>query len=422
MSYSVFRGFPVVGGWRVARRHLVTALAALAVAAAAAPKVEKFVAPEVLAEADGVWRLGEQGDAVEAARQGDALVRAADALREADRLEEAREYYRRAGLVRPWDFATKLRQADTLLRLGDSAGAREVAAPVARYVETDAELAECRRFTGAAEPAPLPRLADAPPAADEVVIALVATPTTERWLVQAVGRTLAAQLGARVTLAATDWPIGKPDRTGRVFLANELRRTLPWDDPRMGLVRLNGEQFKPENLNADQVIELMRTLLTREANAKGLEALAARVAAADKILQWSGPGLLPRLQADFPPPAQGRVVYLALLPVDLYAGRSGHVFGSAAGEGGYAVVSYNRFTAATTGEPARSARLAERTTKQLLSSLGFALGVPRCADPGCARSYPHSLAEHDAKGTGLCAACRAGLARALGHELPAAAE
>ena len=55
MSYSVFRGFPVVGGWRVARRHLVTALAVLALTAAAAPKVEKFVAPEVLAEADGVW-------------------------------------------------------------------------------------------------------------------------------------------------------------------------------------------------------------------------------------------------------------------------------------------------------------------------------------------------------------------------------
>ena len=422
MSYSLARGFPTVGGWRVARWHLVTALAVFALAAAGAPRAERYIAPEVLAEADRVWRLGEQGDASEAARQGDALVRAAEALREADRLEEAREYYRRAGLVRPWDFATKLRQADTLLRLGDSAGAREVAAPVARFVETDGELAECRRFTGAQEPAALPRLADAPPAADEVVIGLVATPTTERWLVQTVGRTLAAQLGVRVTLAGADWAIGKPDRTGRIFLANELRRTLPWDDPRMGLVRLNGEAFKPETLTPDQVIELMRTLLTREANGKGLEALAARVAAADKLLQWSGPGLLPQLQAQYPQPAQGRVVYLALVPVDLFAGRSNFVFGSAAGEGGYAVISYHRFTAANTGEPARSARLAERTTKQLLSSLGFALGVPRCADPGCARSYPHSLAEHDAKGADLCGACRAGLARGFGHDLPAAAE
>ena len=158
MSYSLAHGFPTVGGWRVARWHLVTALAVLALAAAGAPRPEKYIAPEVLAEADRVWRLNEQGDAGEAARLGDALARAAEALREADRLEEAREYYRRAGLVRPWDFATKLRQADTLLRLGDSAGAREVAAPVARFVETDGELAECRRFTGAAEPAALPRL------------------------------------------------------------------------------------------------------------------------------------------------------------------------------------------------------------------------------------------------------------------------
>jgi predicted Zn-dependent protease len=45
------------------------------------------------------------------------------------------------------------------------------------------------------------------------------------------------------------------------------------------------------------------------------------------------------------------------------------------------------------------------------------LGVPRCIDPMCARAYPASLEEHDAKGDKLCEVCRAGFARALGHEL-----
>ena len=130
--------------------------------------------------------------------------------------------------------------------------------------------------------------------------------------------------------------------------------------------------------------------------------------------------LLGRLRAGKLQPAQGRVVYLALVPVDLFAGRASHLFGSADVSGNYAVVSYHRFAASFTNEPAQSARLTERTLKQLLWSTGFAIGVGRCTDPGCARAYPRSIAEHDAKGTDLCEECRAGFAKVLGHEPPAA--
>lgn len=377
---------------------------------------------KLVADAESVWRLAEQGQTVEAARHGGVIVAAADRLREKGRLEEAREQYRRAGLMRPWDFGAKLNHADVLVRLGDAEGARKIAGQVERLAETDRELALCASFTKRIQTEPLPPLRDVLPGSGEIVIGLVPAAATDRWLLQAVGRQVEALLGGRVGAVEEVLDLGAPNRNGRVFLAADLRRTIPWDDPRMGMVRLNGEQLYPEKLGPDQVIELMRTLLTREANGKGLEALAARVAAADKVLQWEATNILPRLRAAQPQTGQGRVIYTVLVPVDLYAGGADFVFGSASADGGYAVVSYARFAAVNTGEPPRSERLVARTTKQLLSSIGFALGVPRCGDPGCARSYPSSLAEHDAKDVALCGDCRAGLAKALGHELPGGRE
>lgn len=392
-------------------------LAVFAFAAGAAPKTEKYVSAEALAEAERVWQINEQGDAIEAGRQSDAIVRVAELLRENNRLPEAREQYRRAASLRPWDFGMKLRQAELLSQLGAEAEARAVAAPVARFVETDRELAACARHTTVTLPEPLPDLDTLAPAEGEVVLGLVAAPDTDRWLLNAVGREVAAVLGVRAGVVPKAFAPGPWDRTGRHQLATELRRTIPWEDPRMGLVRMNGEKFRPETLTSDQVIELMRTLLTREANAKGVEALAARVAEADKIRQWDAGILLQRLRTEYPQAGVGKVVYVALVPVDLYLGRANFVFGSAASEGGYAVVSFLRFSAAATGEPPQRERLAARTAKQLLSSVGFALGVARCANPICARCLPRSLPEQDAKGAGLCATCREGLAKALGHSV-----
>lgn len=408
----------------VARWGMVVLAGAAATAGlvgAPTAKVDKVALAKLTTDADLVWRMNEQGDALGAAGHAGVILAAADALRDAGRFTEARDQYRRVGLLRPWDFAAKLRLCEMHQALGEFEAARAIAAQVARLAETDRELAASARFMDRVAPPELPALAALSPAEGEVVLGLVVTPKTERWLVQAVGARLSALLGLRVGVAPAPFDPGAADRNGRVFLAADLRRTIPWDDPRMSMVRLNGDSFDPARLTPDQVIELMRTLLTREANAKGLEALAERVAAADKVLQWDAGVLLSRLRAEYPQSGSGRTVFVALVPEDLFLGSAEFVFGSAAREGGQAVVSYARFAAAKTGEPPRSERLVTRTTKQLLSSIGFALGVPRCADPGCARSLPRSLAEHDAKDPALCAECRAALGKALGRELPAAA-
>lgn len=402
-----------------AGRGWLAALVLAVLAPVAGADAVRTPLPQLLTEADQVWRLNELGESIEAARQSEALVRAADALREKERWSDAREYYRRAGLLRPWDFEAKLRYAEVLERLGEAEQAKAVAAQVARFAETDRLEEASRRFTQQAAPAPLPTVAELAPAPGEVVFALVATPQTERWLVEALGRRLRDVLGVRVANAGAGFDVGGWNRTGRAQMAKELRRSIPWGDPRLGLTVAGGYSARPERFSDDQVIEVMARLLKRDGQPGELEAFKNQVQEADKVQQWADGPLLARLREANPQPAQGRVVYLALVPVDLYSGTANFLFGSASGDGNYAVVSYHRFAARFTGEPANRARLLDRAGKQVLSSGGFALGVPRCADPGCARSYPRNMAEQDAKGAGLCGECRDGFARVLGHELPA---
>lgn len=401
-------------------RAAAVAAMGLLLATGSASAESKVPVARLKAEADQVWQLNERGHVVEASNRSAALVLAADALRDAGKLDEAKEYFRRAGLLRPWDLDTKLHQADVLARLGDAAGAAAVAKRVSKYAERDRLIEGARQFTHEAEPPKLPTLPELQPAAQEVVLGLVATPETEQWLLQAVGRRLAESLSLRVAVAAADFQVGRCNRTGRAQIAKELRQSLPWDDPRMAMNLPSGNRIRQETLSDDQVIEVMKVFLKREAMPQQLQAFLAQIAEADKTQQWADSPLLSALHDRFPQASPGRVVYVALVPVDLFSGNGNFLFGSALSEGNYAVVSYRRFAAAFTGEPPKGTRLVERTYKQMLSSIGFALGVVRCADAGCARSYPQSLAEHDAKDAELCGECRAGFARALGHELPVA--
>lgn len=405
----------------VLRFGIAALLAACGTAGAASNDTKHQLAP-LKAEADRVWQMNERGEAIEAAKEGTVIIRVADALRDGGQLDEAKEYYRRAGLVCPWDFDLKLRQAELLKRLGDSAGADVLARQVLKYAETDRQLDAARQIAGVPASTTLPALTDIQPAAGETVIGLVATPETDRWLLDVAGKRLAKSLGVRVGIAATDFAVGERGRNGRAQIARELRKSLPWDDPRLLMSAPDGRRIREEDLTDDQVIQAMEMFLKRDGQPGQMEAFKQRLVAADKVSQWDVTLLLGKLRAEKPQPAQGRVVYLALVPVDLYAGRANYLYGTADVAGNYAVVSYYRFAASATGEPPQSARLVVRTLKQLLSSTGFAINVSRCSDPGCARAYPRSLVEHDAKGTDLCDECRAGFAKVLGHEVPAARE
>jgi len=92
---------------------------------------------------------------------------------------------------------------------------------------------------------------------------------------------------------------------------------------------------------------------------------------------------------------------------DLFMGEGNFVYGGTSAA--YGVISYYRYTAAANQEKMEKQnrpRLINRLLKQSLSSVNFALGIPRCNTPSCARSFPQNIAEHDAKGEDLCDECK----------------
>lgn len=95
--------------------------------------------------------------------------------------------------------------------------------------------------------------------------------------------------------------------------------------------------------------------------------------------------------------------YLGVTDADLFSDDSNFLFGQADGE--YGVVSSFRFQALNNYEPECRPRLLMRLKKQALSTVGFMMSIPRCPDPSCARAFPLSLAEHDAKSEHLCPIC-----------------
>ncbi|NOY08077.1 MAG: hypothetical protein GXP33_04465 [Spirochaetes bacterium] len=88
---------------------------------------------------------------------------------------------------------------------------------------------------------------------------------------------------------------------------------------------------------------------------------------------------------------------------DIYAKDYNFLFGWSGSQ--TAVMSYNRFVT----EDASVTLRIKRTVMQGLSSVGFLVGIPRCTTAACARAYPHSLKEQDAKEDTLGYECRRNL-------------
>ncbi len=105
-------------------------------------------------------------------------------------------------------------------------------------------------------------------------------------------------------------------------------------------------------------------------------------------------------------PVDGRQTvkaYLGVTPVDLYMSGSNFLYGGS--DGIYGAISYCQFTAAHNGAKQCRPLVVSRILKQALSTSNLIFDIPRCNNPYCARSFPSTLAEHDAKSHKLCPDC-----------------
>ncbi len=97
-------------------------------------------------------------------------------------------------------------------------------------------------------------------------------------------------------------------------------------------------------------------------------------------------------------------VYMALISEYLYDdGGADNMYGGSLGS--YGVVSTFQFIDRRPDGIKNRPRLVDRMTKQLMSSVGTSLGIPRCYTPDCPRAFPGSVEEHDVKTPCLCDVC-----------------
>ncbi len=86
---------------------------------------------------------------------------------------------------------------------------------------------------------------------------------------------------------------------------------------------------------------------------------------------------------------------------DLYARGMNFVFGIADSPGRAALMSLFRLRIGADADTARA-----RALKEAIHELGHTAGLAHCADARCVMHFSNSLADTDAKGSELCAACR----------------
>lgn len=337
-------------------------------------------------------------------------------LVKAGQQKEAFHYLSAALKYYPWALDYQLVYAQMLLAQGQTGLARERAELVLQHAEQDAQVNLARRLLQK-EPLPtLPKIGKIP--GDVTTLVLVPIGDVDTCVLQELGAALRARLG--IPLFVQDARVRAP-RFQKDPLADHLSQARKSLQERMEkderLVRfLQSRGISREDVEQDAgVVEAFREILFSAGDAQVLARFDAdmeRLRQADK--QWDIGSLLNNLRVAVRSFRQERVYFLGVANLDAFEGQSNFIFGTAETGGHHAVVTYRRFTAAFNRDGPSRKRLLERTLKQSLSSIGFMFGVGRCSDPTCARAYPQSLAEHDAKSTDLCRLCRAAFERVPG--------
>lgn len=374
-----------------------------------------------LAAAEEVLALSRR-DFVAAAKDTGDVFAAAEALAVAGRSEEALEYFVKGLQLSPWNLEQQMAYADLLQNMGRESEAKEVAQMVSSRGETDELVNRALKLMGKDPVGPPPVWE---PTFQGRWICFVRIGKVEDCVLNTAMDRLSRTLGLPAYELRPGLGLPQPTRSAlNRWVERNLIPAFPWREAPLQRVL--------ESLGADspQEVQPPRRLVLALAAAMRREGAAEQAAGMEQMLkhfekwdqQWKGSEMTTMLQdLRRATPLPGAVVVVGVTAADLYDGDSNYIFGTALTGGRVAVTSYGRYTGPFNHAPPERAKLLGRLHKQLLSGVGYALGVPRPTDPTSARAYPASLQEHDAKSEYMSAACRAGFEKALDISLPAEA-
>jgi len=346
-------------------------------------------------------------DSVELRHQVDKVYRLAELYIDEGDVQQGIDLYDKALQSDASNFPKQFRLAQLLVQ----AGAIEEAVPRLYLVYEYTEQPEIRSEAATLlveHDMPLPVIAPESEIADGVELLLIPVGDVDIQVVQELRVALQDRLGIRVSLAESAVDPGNPDRLWRDQYYTELFGTITQQ-----LTRLQyGELLKRSQLAESDLHDAGRKkkFINEYLLSVGRSGVQARenIEAVEKELGAKGQydaSRVTQVVRDVYPFHRNKNVkgYIGVTSLDIFSGSANYVFGSTWGS--YGVISYYQFLASTNRDNENRPRLIQRLLKQAMSSTGFMFSVPRCNNPYCARAFPQSVIEHDAKSDRLCPLC-----------------
>ncbi|WP_020586275.1 tetratricopeptide repeat protein [Desulfobacter curvatus] len=311
------------------------------------------------------------------------------------------------------DLSSQFKLATLLAKNGDGAKAQEKALQVYNFTEDEKLIDQARQFlkdSGFQVP-PLPEPA---PVQTDIEIVMVPMGDVNMQLLYELRVLLQEKIGLNITLSNHNIDPGPCDRkASEPFLKNvceEIRKSLSQTQHQAILDNLDATDEELASSEGQSRYIWKYFSFLGENGKKYRETYYEALLLREDMEQYLAGSLIERLRLAVPFGENNKVKgYLGVTSKGLYCPTCNFLYGNA--EWAYGVISYDGFLAAHNNEGDNRPRLVKRLLKQALSTANFMLGIPRCNTPFCARAYPHSLQEHDAKSDNLCPVCQSRLAQ-----------
>ena len=336
-----------------------------------------------------------------------------DRLLEANQQEDAEKYIVKGLGQFPWNLTYQMVYAEMLAKKGEMEKAEQKASLVYKYAETDVLIQRAGKLL---KKDPLPDFAEINtlPGTNHCVV-LVPFPGCDKWLIVHIKDELSSTLNVPVYVQAINVKYPPPRRDLRGSIINGYRRKILENISDKIIVDVMKElKITKEELGDDNVLKIMKFVQRKAGGSAEAQLDAYLKDAIGKDNQWDANELLSVLIAGVNPFRRTNAAYIGIVPVDVYANYYNFLFGWGNNLGH--IISYRRFSAVFNNETPNQDRLDKRMEMQCLASIGYVFGLPRCSDPTCARAYPNSLQEHDAKTGALCSECRNGFRKLFGQD------
>ncbi|MFH2047699.1 MAG: tetratricopeptide repeat protein [Pseudomonadota bacterium] len=355
-----------------------------------------------------VNNLIEKDNTVEIRKNIENIFRLAQIYQDEGLNERAIKIYQTGLKSDPTNFEYQIKFCELLIKLNRSKETIKRLINIYNLVEDDRLFEKTKKILSDLK-VDLPHLLVPEPANEKIEILLVPLGDVNHQILSELRVVLQNIMGIKVLLSGQTIPLGEPNRIYSEKYISEVFKKISENITSLQKnMLLSGLHLKSEDLSSYSNQSRFIVSYFNKLGVVGEIELQNYNNILDNLGQKGqyNPELITEEMRNIFPFNKSKTImaYIGVTSQDLYCETCNFLFGHT--DGSYGVISYAGFASVNTNEKQNRPRLINRLLKQALSSTNFALGIPRCDTPLCARSYPNSLEEHDAKSEDLCSVCR----------------